>query len=318
MNAVQILGDASSPYIATNDSIPRPIPQGAEILIRVLASGVTGDEVLWPEVYKTASRIPGHEICGIIEALGPDFDGPLVIGQDVVALIAADRGGGQAEYTICFADEVAVKPASASLTHGEAAALPIPALTAWQGLMDHGRLAAGMRVLVTGAAGAVGQLAVQLATKVAGAHVIALASHRSHGALRQLGVCEVHDYNDPDWERNIDGVDLVFDTVGGDVLAKTWETVKSDGTIVTVGDPAPKWAFERSKAATESVSRPDVQYMYFIVRPESERLSQVLDMIGKGLIKKLDVDSFPFGKAQLAWECAKQKKRRSKKIVITF
>lgn len=314
MKAVQILGDVSSPKVATNTSIASPTPTGAEILIRVRAAGVTGDEVLWPEVYETASRIPGHDVCGVVEALGPDYNGSLEIGQDVVALLAADRGQGQAEYTICFAEEVALKPAS--MTHEEAAALPIPVLTAWQAIMDHGNLAAGMRVLVTGASGAVGTLAVQLAMKLAGANVIALASSRNHDTLKQLGVCEVHDYNTPGWEGNVKDVDMVFDTVGGDVLTKTWETVKSHGIIVTVGDPAPEWAFGKGKPA-ESVGRPNVRYMHFIVSPDSHKLSQALEMIDKGSIKPLEVESFPFEKAELAWECARQR-RRSKKIVITF
>ncbi|CRG91978.1 hypothetical protein PISL3812_09032 [Talaromyces islandicus] len=314
MKAVQLLGDVSSPKITTNDSIPRPIPKGAEILIRVFASGVTGDEVLWPEVYETASRIPGHDISGVIEALGPDYNGPFKISQDVVAFIAANRGEGQAEYTICLADEVALKPTS--ITHEEAAALPIPVLTAWQAIMDHGKLVNGMRILITGASGAVGTLAVQFAMKLAGANVIALASSRNHSALTQLGVSEVHDYNTPGWEGGIKDVDMVFDTVGGDILTKAWETVKSDGTIVTVGDPAPEWAFGNGKA-TESVRHPNVRYMHFIVSPDSHKLSQALEMIGDGSIKPLEVESYPFENVELAWKRARQRSR-DKKIVITF
>ena len=314
MKAVQILGDISSPEVATNDSITSPIPKEAEILVRVLAAGVTGDEVLWPEVYKTASRVPGHEVSGVIEALGPDYNGQFRIGQEVVALLAADRGEGQAEYTICFADEIALKPAS--ITHEKAAVLPIPVLTAWQAIMNHGKVAPSAKILVTGASGAVGTVAVQLAIKLVDARVVALASSQNHNTLKQLGVHEVHDYNTPGWEHYIKGVDMVFDTVGGDVLAKTWETVKIDGTIVTVGDPAPKWAFGKGKA-TESVSHPNVRYTYFIVSPGSHKLSEILEMIAKGLIKPLEVKSFPFQKAELAWVCARQR-GRSEKVVITF
>lgn len=316
MKAVQILGDVSSPRIGTTDSITSPTPKGSEILLRVVAAGLTGDEVLWPEVYNTPSRIPGHDVSGVIEALGPDYNGPLKIGQDVVALLAADRGAGQAKYTICLADEVALKPSS--ITHEEAAALPIPVLTAWQAIVTHGKLGPGMRILVTGASGAVGTLAVQLAIKLADGHVIALASTRHHSRLKQLGAYEVHDYNTPGWEGNIkDRVDMVFDTVGGDVLSKTWETVKSDGgMIVTVGDPAPDWAFGRGKAS-ESVDRPNVRYMHFIVRPDSDQLSQALEMVGKGDIKPLEVETYPFEKAELAWERARAR-GRGKKIVITF
>ncbi|ERS96178.1 NADPH2:quinone reductase [Sporothrix schenckii 1099-18] len=319
MKAVQILGDASSPKIVTTDSIAIPSLKGAEILIRVLASGVTGDEVLWPEVYETTSRIPGHDVSGVIAAFGPHYNGPLAVGQDVVALLAADRGQGQAEYTICLADEVALKPDS--ITHEEAAALPIPVLTAWQAVVDHGKLTAGttgMRILITGASGAVGMLAVQFAIRLADANVIALASSRNHRTLKQLGVQDVdlHDYNTPGWEANIKDVDVVFDTVGGDVLRKTWETVKSDGIIITVGDPAPAWAFGGGKAP-ESADYPDVRYMHFIVSPDSHTLARALEMIGDGSIKPLEVESIPVEKADQAWERARQR-GRSKKIVITF
>ncbi|OAA56266.1 Alcohol dehydrogenase superfamily, zinc-type [Niveomyces insectorum RCEF 264] len=314
MRAVQITGNAASPKVAMNLSVAKPIPKGSEILIRVCAAGVTGDEVLWPELYKSPSRIPGHDVSGVVHDLGLAYNGPLKIGQDVVALLAAGRGEGQADYTICFDDEVALKPAS--LTHKEAAALPIPLLTTWQAIVDHGKLTAGTRVLVTGASGAVGTLAVQLAMRLAGANVIALASSDHHGALKQLGVDEVQDYNTPGWNSNIKDVEVVIDTVGGDILAKTWETVKSDGTIVTVGDPPPEWAFGRG-IASESVRRPNVRYVHFIVRPDSHMLSQALEMVGKGVIKPLDVESFRFENAELAWERARQR-RRSKKVVITF
>ncbi|KIW21076.1 hypothetical protein PV08_01655 [Exophiala spinifera] len=322
MRAVQILGDASSPRITTNSSVATPVPKGAEILVRVLAAGVTGDEVTWFEDY-SAPRIPGHEVSGIIEALGPEYGGPFEVGQEVVALLtAASHGQGQADYTVSFAEELSLKPPA--ITHAEAAALPIPLLTAWQAIVDHGKLAAGMTVLVTGASGAVGTLAVQLAQKLgvvgganAGPKVIALASSRNHDRLKQqFGVHEVHDYDTPGWEGNIKDVDLVFDTVGGDVLTKTWETVKSNGTIVTVGDPAPEWADGKVKPK-ESVSHPEVRPVYFIVRPDSHRLSQALEMVGEGAIKPLEVESFPFEKAELAWERARQR-RRNKKVVITF
>src|SRR5690349_7569583 len=122
MKAVQILGDASSPKIAITHSTPKPVPTDTDILIQVHSAGITGDEVTWPEVYQTPTRIPGHDISGTIVSLGPDYDGPLCIGQDVFACIAADRGKGQAEYVVCKPVEVALKPTS--LSHAEAAVLP--------------------------------------------------------------------------------------------------------------------------------------------------------------------------------------------------
>ncbi|KAJ4005572.1 hypothetical protein NW752_002405 [Fusarium irregulare] len=314
MKAVQILGDASSPLVAITESIPMPIPTNTDILIQVHAAGITGDEVTWPEVYQTPTRIPGHDISGTIVSFGPDYDGPLAIGQDIFAMIAADRGEGQAEYVICKPDEVAPKPIS--LSHAEAAVLPIPALTAWEAIAEHSIVTSDIRVLVTGASGSVGRLYIQLVKHLAGAHVIALASKRNHELLKTLGAGEVIDYASPNWETTIKNFDLVFDTVGGDVLSKTWETVKPDGTIITVGDPAPAWAFTDEKAP-ESIKYPGVKYKHFILSPNAERLAQVASMVDEGLLKPLAVKTFPFEGGVEAWDHARQR-GRDYKVVIEF
>lgn len=317
MRAVQILGDVSSPKIVTTNSIPEPNPQGSEILIRVHAAGITGDEVLWPEPYNCPTRIPGHEISGVIAAFGPEYDGPLTIGQEVLAFISGGKGGqGQADYVICHDNEVAPKPAS--ISHEEAAALPIPFLTAWEAIFDHGKgiKESGMRILVTGASGAVGRLAVQIASSH-GAYVIALGSARHHGTLKKLGAQEVIDYNTPVWESQIKNVALVLDMVGGDILTKSWETINENGgTIVTVGDPSPPWAFGRCQAA-EAAKWPNVKYIYFIVSPNTERLSKAAEMIDARAITPLEVKSFPFREAEKAWSYARQR-GRGHKVVIDF
>lgn len=314
MKGIQILGDVSSPKVVVNNSMTRPTPCNDEILVKVHAAGITGDEVLWPELYSTATRIPGHDVSGIVSATGPDYHGPLEVGQEVFALIAADRGEGQAEYAICLADELAPKPES--LSHEEAAAMPIPFLTAWEAIIDHGKATPGMRVLVTGASGAVGSLAVQLATNLAGCHVTALASSHNHDSLKRLGASEVVDYNSAGWEKEIHDIDLVFDTVGGDILIKTWETVKGDGAIVTVGDPAPPWAFGGATPA-ESVSLPGVRYKHFIVSPSSARLARLSEMLGDGSIGALAVRAFPVEDAEQAWAHSRRR-NRGPKVVVSF
>lgn len=317
MKAIQILGDVASPEITTNRSMIEPIPKKSELLVKVYAAGITGDEIIWPEPYSSPTRIPGHEISGVVSSTGPDYQGPLQIGQEVYAFLGADRGQGQADYVICLPNEVAPKPTT--LSHAEAAALPIPILTAWEALVDHGALKsheAGKRILVTGASGAVGTFATQFAAQAFNAHVIALASSRNHQMLRRLGAKDVLDYGINGWERNIADVDMVFDTVGGDVLKKTWECVKHDGVIVTVGDPAPAWAFGQGQAE-ESVDHPNVRYVHFILSPNVEELRKAGQMIDSGSLEKLSVKSFPFEEAKAAWECARQR-NRGYKVVIDF
>ncbi|KAK1656179.1 zinc-binding dehydrogenase [Colletotrichum phormii] len=313
MKAIQILGDKKSPKIIPNTITPKPTPQGAEILVRVHAAGVTGDELGWPELYETASRIPGHELSGTVDELGPGYTGDLVIGQEVFAFTSADRGQCQAEYVACLPDEVASKPAA--ISHLEAAALPIPILTAWEAAMDHGEITADMTVLVAGASGAVGFIAVQLVAQFTGAHVLALASPRHHEALRQLGA-EVLDYNESDWASSIGAVDVVIDMVGGSILRKAWEIVAEDGIIITVADPPPPWAFG-NVVPEESVGRHGLRYKYFIVWPNAERLCRASEMIEAGALKALVVKSFPFAEAVQAWEYSRQRDKGSK-VVIEF
>jgi NADPH:quinone reductase-like Zn-dependent oxidoreductase len=304
----------SSPEITINHHIPKPTPVNSDILIHVHAAGITGDETTWPEVYQTPTRIPGHDISGTIISFGPGYRGTLEIGQDVFALIAADRGEGQAEYVVCTAEEVAPKPAS--LSHAEAAVLPIPTLTGWEAIQNFLKIKSEMRVLVTGASGSVGRQFVQLVKHLTSAHVIALASTRNHSILHDLGADEVIDYVSSGWQTTVKPVDFVFDTVGGEVLSKTWETVKEDGTIITVGDPAPAWAFGNDEAP-ESLKYPGVKYKHFIVSPNAKRLADVASMLDKGLLKPLDVRGFPFDQGVAAWDCARQR-GRDYKVVIEF
>ncbi|KAG8672323.1 hypothetical protein FPOAC2_05703 [Fusarium poae] len=314
MKAIQILGDASSPTISINHSLPQPTPVNSDILVHVHAAGITGDETTWPEVYQTPTRIPGHDISGTIISFGPDYTGNLEIGQDVFALITADRGEGQAEYVVCTPEEVAPKPSS--LSHAEAAVLPIPTLTAWETVEDFLEINSNMRVLVTGASGAVGRQFVQLVKHLTQAYVIALASPRNHDNLRDLGADEVIDYTSPRWEISLPSVSLVFDTVGGEILSKTWETIEEGGTIITVGDPAPAWAFGDDEAP-ESLKHPSVKYKHFIVSPNAKRLADVASMLDNGLLKPLDVRRFTFDQGVAAWDCAKQR-GRDYKVAIEF
>ena len=282
--------------------------------MHVHAAGLTADELLWPEVYATPSRIPGHDISGAVDSLGSSYDGPLKVGDGVFAMIAANRGEGQAEFVVCHEDEVALKPKN--LGFEEAAALPIPVLTAWEALIEHGKLENGGRVLVTGASGAVGSCFVQLAVRMFNAEVVALASRANHQMLKGLGAKETLDYNDSEWQAAVKDVDMVFDTAGGDVLTKSWETVKERGCIITVADPPPTWAFGRGKAE-EADRHPGVRYLHFILSPSKKRLGKVAKMIEEEVVKPLPVKAFEFEEAVEAWKYAKTR-NRGHKVVIKF
>ncbi|KAK0614700.1 hypothetical protein B0T14DRAFT_437162 [Immersiella caudata] len=313
MKAVQILGEKGHAKLGLTDSLPRPVPQRQEVLIQVHSAGVTADEISWPEVYKTPSRVPGHDISGVVAGLGPDYCGPLTVGTEVFAMLHADRGQGQAEYVTAFDDEIALKPKT--IGHSEASALPIPILTAFEGLSQHAKLTSGSRILVTGASGAVGVMVVQLAKRLFNAHVVALASTEKHGYLRELGAAEVVDYTAPGWEDHV-GVGAVFDTVGGAVLSQSWGALKDQGSIITVSDPPPPWAFS-DELPKELESHPGVRYKYFVVSTDSEALSKVAGMIDNGEVTCLPVVPFPVSDAVAAWSAAAQRGRKGK-VVIDF
>src|ERR671930_731018 len=140
------------------EEISIPEPRAGEAIVRVHAAAITRDELEWP--VDRLPAIPSYEMSGVVEALGSDV-ADLTLGHAVYALTPFDRDGAAAEYVAVPADVLAPKPRT--LDHVESAAIPLAALSAWQGLFDHGHLEEGQRVLIHGAAGGGGDLAAPLA-----------------------------------------------------------------------------------------------------------------------------------------------------------
>ncbi|KAF4509060.1 hypothetical protein G6O67_005366 [Ophiocordyceps sinensis] len=313
MRAVQVTGSKASYQVTLSDSLPAPTPQGCHVLVRVRAAGITADEVTWPELYDSASRVPGHEVSGVVEAVGPDYRGPAAVGDGVFAMLGAAAGqGAQADYAIASPDEIAPKPPS--LSHAQAAALPLPILTAWEAIFERAALPSGARVLVTGASGAVGVMLVQLAARVLGAHVTGLAAPSNHALVRDVGASHVLDYNDPEWQSSVTEMDAVFDTVGGQTLARSCNTVKRDGIVVTVADPPPPWALGKEEHG-ELSRHADVRRVYFVVTSRGSTLSKVAALLEGGQVQPLPVKVFPAGDALDAWAYARKRGREAKAVI---
>jgi NADPH:quinone reductase-like Zn-dependent oxidoreductase len=202
---------------------PRPAPQTGEALVQVHAAGVNPiDWKIRQGVMQAVQPVtfpftPGIELAGVVAAVGPEAPS-VALGQAVYAQVAA---GAYAEYLAVGVEALAPKPAW--LTFVEAAATPVGARTAWRALFDHGHLAAGQRVLIQGAAGGVGQFAVQLA-KWRGAEVIATAAPDNLAFVRSLGADKVVDYTTTQVESVVTGVDLALDTVGRRPCAARWRS----------------------------------------------------------------------------------------------
>jgi NADPH:quinone reductase-like Zn-dependent oxidoreductase len=220
--------------------VERPQPQAAinDVIVQVHASAITGDELSWPSTWidraghdRTPS-IPGHELAGVVTALGYGTTG-LLVGQRVFGLTDWYRDGTLAEYVAVEARNLAPLPADIDFTAG--AALVMSGLTAWQALFEHGRLRAGQRVLVHGAAGIVGSMATQLARE-AGAYVIGTGRAAHRQTALNFGAQEFVDLGNDSLE-DIDGVDLVFDVLGGDIVKRSVGVIRPGGTLVTITGP---------------------------------------------------------------------------------
>lgn len=186
------------------EEVPAPEAGEGEALVRVHAAAITRDELDWP--VDRLPAIPSYELSGVVASLGPGAAG-VSPGDAVFALTPFDRDGVAAELAAVRADLLVSKPEA--LSHVEAAALPLPGLSAWQGLFVHGGLQAGERVLVTGAGGGVGHIAVQLA--------------------RQRGAEVVADGDEAP-------VDLLFDTAGGAALTRLAASARR---VVSVAEEPP-------------------------------------------------------------------------------
>jgi NADPH:quinone reductase-like Zn-dependent oxidoreductase len=251
-----------------------------DVLVRVHASGVTPSELDWPSTWlhhdgtpRIPPIIPGHEVAGVVEAVGPDAAG-LDVGVEVYGLIDFRRDGADAEYVAARAAELATKPAT--LTFTEAAAAPLSALTAWQALFDQGDLQAGQRVLIHGGAGGVGSFAVQLA-RWRGAHVAATASARDAELVRKLGAAEVIDYRVRRFEEAVADMDLVFDTVGGETWERSWDVLRPGGRLVSIAVPRPP----------EREPRDGRRAIWFVVESNRAQLIEIGKLIDGGHVRPI-------------------------------
>ncbi len=235
MKAVRV-HDYGGPEVLVLEEAPRPQPQADQVLVRLLASAVNPvDAVMRAGYFKeflplSFPWIPGVEGAGIVVAVGENVTA-FQPGQAVFGFVS----GGYAEYAAVPAGDLQPKPAH--LTFEQAATVSLGALVAWQAVIEVANVAAGQRVLVQGAAGGVGLYAVQLAVW-RGAHVIGTASAGNLDFVRSLGAEQVIDYNAAPFETVVRDVDVVIDTVGGELIERSWQVLRPNGILVTVAGQA--------------------------------------------------------------------------------
>jgi NADPH:quinone reductase-like Zn-dependent oxidoreductase len=255
--------------------VERPEPQASinDVVVQVYASGFVNTELGWPSTWtdrldrdRTPS-IPGHELAGVVTALGYGTTG-LSVGQRVFGLTDWSRDGTLAEYAAVEARNLAPLPGDVDFTVG--ASLPISALTAWQGLIVHGRLQAGQRVIAHGGAGAVGSMVTQLAREF-GAYVIGTGRAADRQAALDFGANEFVDLDSEALE-DVGQVDLVFDLIGGDIGRRSARLVRAGGTLVSIVGP--------------SEARPaDGLAVDFVVESDRAQLGEIVRRVRDGRLR---------------------------------
>jgi NADPH:quinone reductase-like Zn-dependent oxidoreductase len=253
----------------------RPDPQAAinDAIVEVHASGFVPTEMDWPSTWADrrgldrAPSIPGHELAGVVTALGYGTTG-VSVGQRVFGLADWHRDGTLADRVAIEARNLAPLPGDVDFTVG--ASLPISGLTAWQGLFDHGRLRAGQTVLAHGAAGAVGSMVTQLARE-AGAYVIGSGRAADRQKALEFGAQEFVDL-DTDALEDVGGVDLVFDVIGGEIQKQSASLIRTGGTLVTVVGPPE--------------ARPaDGLAVDFVVESDRAQLTEIVERVRDGRLR---------------------------------
>ena len=293
-----------------------PVPEvgKGEILVRVKGAGVNPVDWKIREGWLTDlfphrfPLIPGWDAAGIVERIGPGVT-RFRVGDEVFAYCRKPvvQGGAYAEYIALTEDHLAFKPRNTTFT--EAAGIPLTALTAYQALVNAARIKSGERVLIHAAAGGVGGFGVQIA-KDRGALVWGTAGSRNGDYVRSLGAERVIDYSREDFRKTVrsvypDGVDVVFDCVGGDVLKKSVEIVRKGGRLISIVDSLDEG----------SLGRADIRFEFVFVAPNSTELSDLGQMVEEGRLRVHLEEVLPLEAAAKAHELSESRHTRGKIVL---
>jgi NADPH:quinone reductase-like Zn-dependent oxidoreductase len=286
------------------EDAPDPQPAIGDALVRVCAASFTPTELTWPlwtdrNGHERASLVPAHEGSGIVSALGYGTAG-LSVGDAVFGLIDGYRDGWAAEYVTIEARSLAPKPTTVDFV--AAAAIPQAGLTSWQALFDHGHLESGQTVVIHGAGGGVGSMAVQLG-RWAGARVIGTGRASARRRVLELGAEEFVDVERDGWETTVGPVDLVYDIIGGDVLAQSAAIVTPGGALVSIMAPP-------------HTDRDDIRTVHFVRDPSGAQLRDIARLVDQGVLRPEVGAVYPLADARDAF-MAKSTRHIPGKVVLT-
>jgi NADPH:quinone reductase-like Zn-dependent oxidoreductase len=290
------------------DVAPQPVPGDGEVLLAVRSASITAGELDWDATWTDALDgsgslrlpiVPAKEVSGTVVENGPGDSAGLRPGDEVFGLIPFTHDGAAAQFATVPAAVLAPKPAG--LDHDRAAALAMPGLTAWQGLVRHGGLVAGQRVLVHGGAGGVGSVAVQIAAAL-GAGVVATARGSDADFVLGLGAERVVDYAAERFEDVAGTVDIVFDTVGGDTQERSWQVLGDGGVLVSVAEPP-------------AGGRGGARGVFFIVEPDREGLLALSRLVEQGMLRPSVDRVLPLSQTPQGYMALEHEHHRGKIVV---
>lgn len=311
MKAVVINEYGSKDNLVEQD-VQKPSPEKNQVIVELKATSINPIDWKLREGYLKEMFdwefpiILGWDAAGVITEVGEQVT-EWKVGDKVFARPDTTRFGTYAEYTAV--DEQLLAAIPDSISFEEAAAVPLAGLTAWQALFTHGSLSEGETVLIHAGAGGVGIYAIQLA-KQAGAKVITTASEKNHELLYSLGADQVIDYKKENFEEVVSNVDLVFDTMGGEVAEKSYKVLKPNtGKLITiVGEP------DHDTASAHHVTAKGIW-----LQPDGEQLQKIADLLDEKKVKSIVGSTFPFSRQGIYDAHALSETHHAVgKIVITF
>jgi NADPH:quinone reductase-like Zn-dependent oxidoreductase len=291
--------ETGGPEVLRYEEAQQPELQDGDVLIKIRAVAINPIDWKFRRglVEKQLPVVLGSDVSGAVQvSRAQEFNE----GDEVFGFAAS---GGYAEFARAKTSMIAKKPASVS--HEQAAAIPVSGLTAWQAMFDRGGLERGQTALIAGAAGGVGHFAVQFA-KQAGARAIGTGSSRNRDFVLGLGADQYIDYTQQDVAEAVSGVDLAFDTVGGDTTISLLPAVREGGIFVTIAGAPPV-----DEAGTRGV-----RAELLVMSPSAEQLARIAELVGSGEVHVEIAEVLPFTEIQRAHELSESGHTRGK-IVLT-
>jgi NADPH:quinone reductase-like Zn-dependent oxidoreductase len=289
------------------EEAPRPVPGPGEICVAVGAAAITFAELTWTETWESGGVdrtpiIPSHEFAGTVVELGPDVTG-LAVHDSVFGLVPFDRDGAAAEFVVVPADHVARK--NVEVSDVAAAAAVLPALTAWEALEDHARLAAGQRILIRGGTGAVGAFITQFAHGMGAEVTVTVGSASGEARARALGADHVTAAPQLD-DGDLRTFDVAIDAVGDDVPEWMYAAVRPGGRLIVLQQPPSK----------DLADEYDISAIFFVVSTRRDRLEELGTLLAQGGVEVAVAQTFHLADGRAAYESGALPKPAPGKTVI--